>query len=115
LEGPLQTNQRAELTAVLRALETVPQKQNIHIVSDSNYSINCVTSWYKNWKRNGWKTSTGGPVINQDLVKAIRKLIDDRDAKGAKTDFEWIKGHSNDPGNEAVDILAKNGARANRV
>lgn len=115
LKGPLQTNQRAELTAILRALEIVPKSQSILIVSDSNYSINCCTAWYINWKRNGWKTSTGGPVVNQDLVEAIRIIIDERNAIGVRTDFEWIKGHSNDPSNEAVDILAKNGARASRV
>lgn len=115
LKGNPQTNQRAELTAVLRALEIVSKDRNILIVTDSNYSINCCTTWYKKWEKNDWKAATGVAVMNKDLVEAIRKLIDERDARGVKTDFEWVKGHSNDPSNEAVDVLAKNGARANRV
>ena len=52
--------------------------------------------------------------MNKDIVEAIRKLIDEREAKGARTAFQWVRGHSNEPGNEAVDILAKAGARAHR-
>lgn len=112
LEGPLQTNQRAELTAILRALQKVPKTQNLEIITDSNYSINCVTVWYRGWLKNGWKTSTSGDVVNKDLVVDIRKLIDGRDVAGATTDFTWIKGHDNDPGNEAADKLAVAGAMA---
>jgi len=115
LEGEVQTNQRAELTAVQRALEIVPKDRNILIITDSNYSINCSTVWYKSWMKNQWMTSQGGPVINKDLVVAIRALIDQRDAQGSNTSFEWIKGHSNDPSNEAADRLAVAGARAHRT
>jgi ribonuclease HI len=115
LEGPLQTNQRAELTAILRALQLVHKTQDIEIITDSNYSINCSTVWYKTWYKNGWKTSTNGEVVNKDIVVDIRKLIDRRDAAGASTDFTWIKGHANDPGNEAADKLAVAGAMARRL
>ena len=114
LKGEVQTNQRAELTAVQRALEIVPRDRNIHIFTDSNYSINSCTVWYVNWQRNNWTTTQGQPVMNKDLVVAVRALIDERDARGAKTHLEWIKGHSNDPGNEAADKLAVAGAMARR-
>ncbi len=114
LLGDLQTNQRAELTAVQRALEIVPRDRGIHIITDSSYTINCCESWYKNWKKNNWRTSAGGPVLNKDLVVIIRELIDERDKKDATTIFEWIKGHSNDSGNEAADRLAVAGALAGR-
>jgi ribonuclease HI len=102
------------LTAIQRALEIVPRSANIHIITDSNYAINCSTVWYVSWKRNNWTTSQNGPVLNKDLIMAIRALIDERDAKGAKTEMEWIKGHSADHGNEAADRLAVAGAFANR-
>lgn len=115
LEGTPQTNQRAELTAILRALQIVKRSQDIEIITDSNYSINCSTVWYKGWMKNGWKTTSSGVVVNKDLVVDIRKLIDARDAVGVATDFTWIKGHNNDPGNEAADKLAVAGAMAPRT
>jgi ribonuclease HI len=114
LEGDLQTNQRAELTAVQRALEIVPKDHDIQIFTDSNYAINCCEVWYKSWLKNDWKTSQGGPVLNKDLVVLIRALIDERNENGAATTFQWIKGHSADPGNEAADRLAVAGAVAGR-
>lgn len=111
LAGMPQTNQRAELTAVLRALQICDQNLPLQIITDSNYSINCCTLWYTSWEKNGWKTSTGGSVLNKDLVVDIRKLIEQRNARNVTTTFRWIKGHSNDKGNEAADSLAVGGAR----
>ena len=96
---------------MLRALEIVPRTDNIRIITDSNYSINCSTVWYKAWQKNGWTNSKHEQVMNQDLIKSIRALIEKRNEKGAQTSFEWIKGHSNDPSNEAADRLAVAGAR----
>lgn len=115
LKGELQTNQRAELTAIQRALEIVPRDRDIRILTDSNYSINCSTVWYANWQRNNWVTSQHEPVMNKDIILVIRALIDERDARGAKTHMEWIKGHNKDPGNEAADRLAVAGAMARRT
>ena len=114
LKGELQTNQRAELTAIQRALEIVPRDRDIHIYTDSNYSINCSTVWYVNWKKNNWTTAQHEPVMNKDLILAIRALIDERDAKGSKTHMEWVKGHDKNPGNEAADKLAVTGSMARR-
>lgn len=110
LQGPVQTNQRAELTAVLRALESIPDTQNCELRTDSQYTINCVTSWYKNWMKNGWRNSKGEDVSNQDLIVAIRKKIDARDGRAAETKFVWVKGHGTDEGNIAADMLAVQGA-----
>ncbi len=109
LQGQPQTNQRAELTAILRALQIVPKTQHVEIKSDSKYAISCVTEWYRSWIKNGWKTRQGD-VQNQDLVKAVRALIDARDRAGAQTSFRWIKGHASDSGNVAADQLAVQGA-----
>jgi len=105
-----QTNQRAELAAILRALEISPTNREVHIVTDSKYSIDCVTVWCKNWERNGWQTSVKQPVLNKDLIQGVLAKIRDREAVGSATRFLWVKGHSNDPGNEAADRLAVLGA-----
>jgi ribonuclease HI len=111
LPGPRQTNQRAELTAISRALDTVPKGRDVTIVTDSRYSIDCVTVWYVNWRKNGWKTATGKAVENKDLVEGILTRIEDRKKVGSVTEFEWIKGHSGADGNVEADKLAVEGAR----
>ncbi|KAL2753673.1 hypothetical protein ACRALDRAFT_2126496 [Sodiomyces alcalophilus JCM 7366] len=111
LQGEPQTNQRAELTAILRALEISPENQDIQIITDSQYSINCVTVWYKNWEKRDWHTSAGEPVKNKDLVQAVRERIEARELEGSKTVFTWVKGHSDNAGNIAADRLAVAGAQ----
>ncbi|KAK0617003.1 ribonuclease H-like protein [Immersiella caudata] len=113
LQGETQTNQRAELTAILRCLEAIPPHQGAEIRTDSRYSIDCVTNWYIGWERNGYKTN-GKDVKNQDLVKAIRQKLEEREKLGVRTQFTWVKGHSGDPGNEAADLLAVQGSRQPR-
>ncbi|KAI9053915.1 hypothetical protein LZ554_002860 [Drepanopeziza brunnea f. sp. 'monogermtubi'] len=111
LEGMPQTNNRAELTGILRALQIAPKDKDLEIVTDSNYSINCVTVWFRGWAAKGWKKSDGKDAENTDLIKAIRELIDERDENGKETKFTWIKGHNDDPGNTAADRLAVAGAQ----
>jgi len=111
LPGARQTNQRAELTAALRALETVPKDRDMKIVSDSEYMINCVTKWHVNWKKNGWKTSAGKTVENRDLIESVLNKLEERSSLHVKTSFEWTKGHAQNPGNVEADRLAVNGAR----
>ncbi|POS85871.1 hypothetical protein EPUL_004454, partial [Erysiphe pulchra] len=103
LQGELQTNQRAELTAVLRALQICPQDKDVQIFTDSTYSINSLTKWYKVWLNNNWRTSNGSSVVNKDLVQAIRHLMDCRSTLGSKTDLSWVRGHNHNFGNEAAD------------
>ncbi|KAG8626059.1 hypothetical protein KVT40_006460 [Elsinoe batatas] len=135
LAGPRQTNQRAELTAILRALELSPRDRPVTILSDSNYAINCVTKWFQNWRSNGWRNSNNKPVENKDLIEKILHHIEERERisnmYGAGEDngevqettktkswkqgrarvvFQWVKGHSNDAGNKAADALAVAGA-----
>ena len=112
LQGSRQTNQRAELTAILRALELVPRNRNVVIVTDSQYAINCVKDWYENWRRNGWKTSAGKAVENKDIIENILLRKDERDQLKVQTAFEKVKGHDHRPGNVEADRLAVNGARS---
>jgi ribonuclease HI len=110
LKGLPQTNQRAELTAILRALEIAPSTQDVHIYTDSRYSIDCSEKWHKNWEKNGWKTSLGGDVVNKDVIQGILSKKREREELGSATKFTWVKGHNNDPGNVAADQLANQGA-----
>lgn len=91
-----QTNQRAELTALLRGLEIAESqlRQNngitkIQIWSDSQYSINCASVWGLTWKKNGWKKQ-GGPIQHLDLV---RILVEKTMALGFSIEYKWLKGH----------------------
>ncbi|MCJ1477369.1 hypothetical protein MMC13_006040 [Lambiella insularis] len=111
LQGPRQTNQRAELTAILRALDTIPKDRDVIIVTDSRYAIDCVTLWYMTWRKNGWKTSAGKAVENRDLVENILGKLEERNSLQVRTTFEWIKGHADHPGNMEADMLAVTGAR----
>ncbi|KAK2850620.1 hypothetical protein FQN49_005488 [Arthroderma sp. PD_2] len=111
LLGSRQTNQRAELTAISRALDIAPKHRDVTIYTDSKYSIDCVTVWCLNWQRNNWTTSTQKPVENKDLIQAILAKIEERESLEVKTLFEWVKGHNKHAGNEAADRLAVNGAQ----
>ncbi|OLN95282.1 Ribonuclease H [Colletotrichum chlorophyti] len=111
LQGETQTNQRAELTAILRALQVMPLTQSMQIITDSMYSIKCVTQWYKTWEKKGWRTATGEVVKNKDLISGVRECIKNRDAQGARTRFTWVKGHAKNPGNLAADRLAVAGSK----
>ncbi|KAH7005087.1 ribonuclease H-like domain-containing protein [Fusarium venenatum] len=115
LPGLPQTNQRAELLAILRAMEIAPLTQGIEIWTDSQYSINCVQVWSVNWERNNWMTSQKKPVANKDIVRDIRAKMRERQAAGAVTKFQWVKGHASDPGNHEADRLANIGSRMPEV
>ena len=115
LPGIIQTNQRAELLAMLRAMELVPVTQGIKILTDSKYSIACATDWVVNWEKNNWKNSAKKDVMNQDIIRPLVAKKRERAAAGAATEFEWVKGHSTDPGNIAADRLANMGAEKPKV
>ncbi|CCU81011.1 ribonuclease H [Blumeria hordei DH14] len=114
LLGTPQTNQRAELSAIWRAIQICPESKNLRLFTDSNYSIKCLTTWYKGWLKNKWRTASGSPVLNRDLIQAVRTLINHRDSCGVTTELQWVRGHDNDPGNEAADQLAVAGSYASR-
>ncbi|QYT03943.1 RNase H domain-containing protein [Trichoderma simmonsii] len=110
LPGEPQTNQRAELMAMQRALEIAPLEQHVQIHSDSQYSIKCVTEWAVGWKRKNWLTANGEKVKNQDIIRAVLDKIDERNKAGGRTYFQWVKGHATNVGNIAADRLAVRGA-----
>ncbi|KAF6766757.1 ribonuclease H-like domain-containing protein, partial [Ephemerocybe angulata] len=106
-----QTNNRAELIAILRVLEETPvSKTPLLIKTDSQYSIKCFEQWIKNWKRNGWKNSKGEPVKNDGIIRLIEAHLDRRGKFGQKVRFAYVKGHSGDVGNDGADYQANLGA-----
>jgi ribonuclease HI len=110
LLGEPQTNQRAELMAMQRALEIAPADQTVRIISDSQYSIKCVTEWAIGWKKKNWLTASGEKVKNQDIIRAVLARMDERTKAGSNTYFQWVKGHATNVGNIAADRLAVRGA-----
>lgn len=98
------TNQIGELCAVLEALRAHPGSEDLTIETDSQYAINCSTTWIHGWKKNGWKNSKKEPVKNADLIRAIDSEITKREGS---VKFVWVKGHAGNAGNEKVDELAR--------
>ena len=101
--APDTTNNRMELQAaleVLQRLEQLPRHPDLTLRTDSKYLIDGLGSWIKGWKRKGWKTAAGKPVLNQDLWKALDAArLDD-------VPLRYAKGHSGDSDNERVDRIA---------
>ena len=97
----LTTNNRMELTAVIRALESLKRPVKVRVYTDSEYVRKGITEWVKNWKARGWKTADKKPVKNQDLWEQLDAL-----AAGHEIEWHWVKGHAGVPGNERVDRLA---------
>jgi ribonuclease HI len=99
------TNNRMELTAVIRALECLKHnKRRVRITTDSKYVLQGITEWIQGWKAKGWRTASKKPVMNADLWQALDALVQQFDI-----DWHWVKGHSGHPENELADELANRG------
>ena len=105
----LTTNNRMELTAAIKALEYCveqeekqPSLKHIRIFTDSTYVKEGITVWINSWEKNNWKTADKKNVKNVDLWKKLKGLV-----KFNQVEWNWIKGHSNDPMNDLADQLAK--------
>ena len=98
------TNNKMELTAVIEGLKTLQNKSEVTIVTDSQYVKNGINQWIYKWKKNGWKTASKKPVKNKDLWKELDYLVREH-----IIDWEWVRGHSGNPGNERADLLANKG------
>jgi ribonuclease HI len=100
------TNQRMELTACIKALESLKSsKFGIEVYSDSAYLINCMDQkWFEKWQSNGWRNSKKEPVDNQDLWKRLLELLSQYSIT-----FHKVEGHSGNSLNELSDRLAQKG------
>ncbi len=100
------TNNRMELRAVLEALHGLPSGETIEIVSDSRYVVDALSRWIHGWRRKGWRTAAGEPVLNRDLIEAV-----DARARELVVRWRWVRGHDGHAANEIVDALALCAAR----
>lgn len=100
---PATTNNRMELQAALATLQRLaelPLHPDLTLRTDSKYLIDGLSRWMAGWKRKGWRTAAGKPVLNQDLWQALDQ------ARLAEVPLSYVKGHSGDPDNDRVDQIA---------
>jgi len=101
---PQTTNNRMELTAVIRALESLEGPSEVEVYTDSQYVQRGISEWLPSWKRRGWRTADKKPVKNVDLWQEL-----ERAAGRHRVTWHWVKGHAGHPENERADALANRG------
>ncbi|MCL5781279.1 MAG: ribonuclease HI [Bacillota bacterium] len=96
------TNNRMEILAAIVGLESLQERCNVTIYTDSQYLINAIEKgWAKKWRANGWMRNKKEPALNADLWERLLKLCERHNVK-----FVWVRGHSGNPENERCDRLA---------
>jgi ribonuclease HI len=100
----MSTNNRMELTAVIKGLEALTKPCKVHITTDSKYVLKGVTEWMANWKLRNWRTASKKPVLNVELWKELDELVVKHELE-----WSWVKGHSGHVENEIADQLANLG------
>lgn len=101
------TNNRMELTAAVRALDSLTRPASVRLHTDSRYVRDGIESWLPRWKANGWRTAGRKPVRNRDLWQDL-----DRARERHAVEWVWVRAHAGHPENERVDRLARCAARA---
>lgn len=96
------TNNRMEMTAAIRALQSLKGTSAVTLYTDSRYLLDGATLWLPRWKANGWKTADKKPVKNADLWQALEAA-----AAPHRISWRWVEGHSGHPENERADALAR--------
>lgn len=103
------TNNMCEIKSIIIGLQSLKYPCKIKIMSDSSYTLNCVSKWVHSWEKNGWKTSKGEPVKNKNLIIQLYNLLKEHEVEMVK-----VKAHSGIPLNERADELAKKGMKSVR-
>jgi ribonuclease HI len=98
------TNNRMEMTAVIRALESLKRPSTVEVHTDSQYVQKGISEWMTAWKRRNWRTADGKPVKNQDLWLQLDAL-----SQLHRIEWKWVRGHNGHPENERADELANQG------
>ena len=99
---PMTTNNRMELTAVIKALEALKKQCHVTVVTDSNYVVQGMTSWITQWRKNNWKNSQKQQVMNKDLWLKLSDL-----STFHTIQWKWVRGHDGHAENERCDTLAR--------
>lgn len=109
----MQSANRAELTAMIRAIQLCPNDgRKLLIQSSNNYCVKSIKRWIKEWRKNGWLTKQGEPVKNQDLIVQLEDL---RSSRRPRPQFEYFKYPSGEPGYKTAEGMAKEGAALPRT
>ena len=109
------TNNQMELTAVTKALKRLRAVSGpLAVYTDSTYVIRGISQWIKGWRRRGWKTAEGTPVLNREYWEALSDLVTARGRAGHIA-WHYVRGHTGVPGNERVDEIASEFATAGRI
>lgn len=95
------TNNRMEMTAVIKGLNALIEPCEVELYSDSKYVLDGMQKWIHGWQRNGWINASKKPVKNADLWHDLIEA-----ARGHHVTWHWVKGHDGHPENERVDALA---------
>ncbi len=98
------TNNRMEMTAVIRALEALKRPSRVQVHTDSQYVQKGISEWMAGWKKRNWRTADGKPVKNQDLWLQLDALSGVHEIA-----WHWVRGHAGHPENERADALANEG------
>ena len=106
---PLTTNNRMEMTAVIRALQALTRPCEVDLYSDSKYVIDGITKWIHGWQKKGWLNAQRKPVLNADLWREMLEA-----ARPHTITWHWVRGHDGHAENERVDRLASDAADAVR-
>jgi ribonuclease HI len=101
------TNNRMEMTAVIRSLQALKRECRVVVTTDSMYVKQGITQWLQGWKRRGWRKADKSPVKNVDLWKQLDELVSCHDVE-----WRWVKGHAGHAENERADQLANRGIDA---
>ena len=96
------TNNRMELTAVIRGLQALKESCIVELYSDSKYVIDGLSKgWAASWRKNGWKKADKKPALNPDLWEILLNLTEKHNLR-----YHWVKGHAENPKNNRCDELA---------
>ena len=98
---PETTNNRMELTAVIKGLSVLKEPCIVDLYTDSKYVLEGATKWLTGWRAKGWRKSDNKPVLNVDLWQILAELLIQH-----QIEWHWVKGHAGNPYNERVDMLA---------
>lgn len=101
------TNNRMELQAVIEALSQLNRPCKVTLYTDSQYVKRGMTEWIDSWKARGWRTASKQPVKNADLWQKLDILSSQHELT-----WQWVRGHTGDPGNEHADMLANKGVES---
>ena len=96
------TNNRMELTAIIRGLEALSAPSRVRVVTDSQYVVRGMTEWIHSWQRKGWRNAAREPVKNRELWERLLEL-----SRKHQVSWQWIRGHAGHLENERADFLAR--------